>query len=74
MHAANIRARLPAYARPKRIVQLDELPTLQKEVQKEPKLALDGGVAFALLAVSDAVARQNDRAGNVDDFLSGFAG
>lgn len=25
-------------------VRLDELPTLQKEVQKEPKLALDGGV------------------------------
>ena len=43
-----------------------------RRVRRE--LALDGGVAFALLAVSDAVARQNDRAGNVDEFLSGFAG
>lgn len=43
-----------------------------RRVRRE--LALDGGVAFVLLAVSDAVARQNDRAGNVGDFLSGFAG
>lgn len=43
-----------------------------RRVRRE--LALDGGVAFALLAVSDAVARQNDRAGSVDDFLDGFAG
>jgi hypothetical protein len=37
-------------------------------------LAREDGIAFALLAVSDAVARQNDRAGDVDGFLSGFAG
>ncbi|MBK6580857.1 MAG: hypothetical protein IPG17_32845 [Sandaracinaceae bacterium] len=43
-----------------------------RRVRRE--LALDGGVAFVLLAVSDAVARQNDRAGHVGDFLSGFAG
>lgn len=37
-------------------------------------LAREDGVAFALVAVSDSVARQNDRAGDVDDFLAGFAG
>jgi hypothetical protein len=36
-------------------------------------LAREDGVAFALLAVSDVVARQNDRAGDVNGFLSGFA-
>ena len=37
-------------------------------------LAREEGVAFALLAVSETVARQNDRAGDVGGFLAGFAG
>lgn len=48
-----------------------EAPVLRK---LRENLARDSGVAYALLAVSQVVSRQDDRSGEPDSFLDGFVG